>query len=185
MLVYSLRERRHLEKTNGYLGKAGQWWQLLGEKERIHFSLIRVLEVDSAVPFCLKFLSHIQNPFRWMNDTADHILYYMWPQLTAGSLKGSLPAGGRTRFTKQGKKVAWERYGENIPASFLVTANKPYCALCLKARETVEEHGPKLNRRFVLWMDSCFCRKSKFQKSPCRTTLDNCKAIASWFPCTL
>lgn len=74
----------------------------------------------------------------------------------------------RSSAQSEGWKVGQPRSGENIPASFSVTANKPYWALCLKARGTVGEYGSKLNWRFVLWMDSCFCRKPQFQQSPCK-----------------
>lgn len=109
------------------------WWswavmKMTWRKLKATLFIKKMTQLDSA--FCIKLVSHLQNLFRQMKGTVDHTSstcnlkrqkYHRKEIFKLETWQDS-----EEFSTKQGGKVGQVRSTENIPASFLVTANKHF-----------------------------------------------------------
>lgn len=118
------------------LDEAGQWWKLLEENERLHFSLIKVMQLDSALS--IKLVSHLQNHFRQMKGIVEHTSATCNPRRQKDHrreiFKLETWQDSEEVSTKQGTKVSQVRSMKNIPASFLVIAKKHFVVSMLEGK---------------------------------------------------
>lgn len=132
-----------------------------------------------AAGFCTQYKISISSTKSLQTDegySRAH-LCYMQPQEAEGSQKGNFQAGNMTRFRRGQHKAREESEPSKVyeKHSCFLFGDCKEALCCVHAWRQDELRGCMalhwIERTFVLWMGSCFCRKPWLQQSPCKAPL--------------